>query len=147
MILTNSLTHPPTHSLTHPSLSTTTGTGLTHNSQPLQNNSIIVANKNNTFGNITCHSASRNVSTGQWTTPVTDTTEFLFKRRVNQSSFLSLGLQPSATLTPGREGVYQCAIFNEELGRLEYHSVWIYRNGYTGTEQVFIAWYCCLIKE
>ena len=108
---------------------------MSHNNLPLQNNTVIIANDNNTFGNITCHSASpRNDSKSQWTTSATDTAMFLFKRRVDQSTFLSFELRPNTSLTADTEGIYHCAILDEE-GRLDHYSVWIYRNGYTGTDK------------
>ena len=114
-----------------------TGVGLFANDNSANNNSILVANRNNNIGTIYCSSGSRTNNIGQWFTPN--------KTRIEQSNSLftvvrgggnfpayaGLQLRSNRSLTQYDEGIYTCVI-PDENGIQQTIYVGIFRHGTNG---------------
>ena len=95
------------------------GVGLFGLSQPISDNSAILANSSGQIGILYCHSASRDGQIGRWISPSGDnitTDSELFEVGFfsgNFPSYTTLQLADGATLSAADQGVYSCVIPDE----------------------------------
>ena len=114
------------------------GVGILANDNPVSNNSVLLADRNNQIGTIYCSSGSRGSNIGQWTAPngeiVTQTESLLTVVRGggNFPGYVGLQLRPNRTLSVYDEGIYTCTI-PDENGDERTLLIGLYRYGYYGT--------------
>ena len=115
-----------------------TGAGLWGTTQPLSNNSALVADTLGAIASLDCHSASTQTNIGQWVSPsgsdITSVANDDFDVVFMNGDFLSysrLQLVPGASFSSANEGVYSCFIPDENGIQQNVH-VGIYSNGYPG---------------
>ena len=115
-----------------------TGTGLWGSSQPISNNSAVIADSAGQIGTIYCHSASQQPHIGRWISQagndITFTSTDAFDIGLHSGDFPSytpLTLSTGFVLMAADQGVYSCQIPDENGTQSTLH-IGIYSNGYGG---------------
>ena len=115
------------------------GAGLWGTSQPISNNSALIADSAGQIGTIYCHSASKQPHIGRWTSPagndITFTSTDAFDVGLHSGSFIysytTLTLSNGFSLSSVNQGVYSCQI-PDENGIQNILQIGIYPHGYEG---------------
>ena len=114
------------------------GAGLWGTSQPISNNSALIADSAGQIGTIYCHSASEQPHIGRWISPagndITFTSTDAFNIGLHSGSFHSyttLELSNGFSLLGANQGVYSCQIPDENGTQNTLH-IGIYPHGYAG---------------
>ena len=114
------------------------GAGLWGTTQPISNNSALIADSAGQIGTIYCHSASEQFHIGRWISPagndITFTSTDAFDVGLHSGSFHSyttLALSNGFSLSGADQGVYSCQI-PDEKGIQNILHVGIYPHGYAG---------------
>lgn len=114
------------------------GIGLFANDNPVSNNSVLLADRNNQIGTIYCSSGSRASGIGQWLAPNGAVIAqnggplSVVNGGGNFPAYVGLQLRLNQSLSQSNEGVYTCNIPDEDgVQRTLY--VGIYRYGFRGT--------------
>ena len=115
------------------------GAGLWGMSQPISNNSALIADSAGQIGTIYCHSASEQPHIGRWISPagndITFTSTDGFDVDFHSGSFIysytTLALSSGFSLSSADQGVYSCQIPDENGIQNTLH-IGIYHHGYAG---------------
>ena len=114
------------------------GTGLWGTTQPISNNSALIADSAGQIGAIYCDSASEQPHIGRWISSagndITFTSTDIFDVGLHSGSFHSyttLALSNGFSLSGADQGVYSCQI-PDEKGIQNILHVGIYPHGYAG---------------
>ena len=115
------------------------GAGLWGTSQPISNNSALIADSAGQIGTIYCHSASKQSRIGRWISPagsdITFTSTDAFDIGLHSGSFIysytTLALSNGFSLSGADQGVYSCLIPDENGIQNTLH-IGIYHHGYAG---------------
>ena len=113
------------------------GVGIFANDNPVSNNSVLLADRNDQIGTIYCSSGSRNNGIGQWFAPngiaITQSSTLFSVVRGggNIPAFVGLQFRANQSLTEFHEGIYTCIIPDENsISRTLY--IGIHRYGFRG---------------
>ena len=115
------------------------GAGLWGTTQPISNNSALIADSAGQIGTIYCHSASKQTHIGRWISPagndITFTSTDAFDVGLRSGSFIysytTLEIKNGFSLLRADQGVYSCQI-PDEKGIQNILHVGIYPHGYAG---------------
>ena len=113
------------------------GAGLWGTSQPISNNSALIADSAGQIGTIYCHSASEQPHIGRWISPagndITFTSMDVFDVGLQSGSFHSYTTLTtnSFSLSDADQGVYSCQIPDENGIQNTLH-IGIFPHGYAG---------------
>ena len=113
------------------------GAGIFANDNPVSNNSVVLADRNNEIGTIYCSSGSRSSGIGQWYAPngvaITESSTLFSVVRGGGDfpAFVGLQLRANQSLTQFFEGVYTCIIPDENGISRSLH-IGIFRYGFRG---------------
>ena len=100
------------------------------------NNTVLWADDNGQFGTLYCTSGLKSAAIGQWVMPngeeVAEDGSFKVVHGGGDSfGFAGLQLNPGYTINPGNQGMYKCAIPDEE-GETEELFIGLYPHDYYG---------------
>ena len=115
------------------------GVGLWGASQPISNNSALIADSAGQIGTIYCHSASEQPHIGHWTSPAGNDITFnstdAFDVGLQNGSFIysytTLAIKNGFSLSGANQGVYSCQIPDENRIQNTLH-IGIYPHEYAG---------------
>ena len=123
------------------------GVGIFANDNPASNNSVLLADRNNQIGTISCSSGSRSSGIGQWLAPngavVPQSGSLLSIVHGGGSypAYVGLQLRANQSLSASEEGIYTCVI-PDVTGIQRTLHVGIYRYGYNGNAFFFNVMLC-----
>ena len=114
------------------------GAGLWGTSQPISNNSALIADSAGQIGTIYCHSASQQPHIGRWISPAGSDITFASRDAFDIGlhsgllySYTTLALSNGFSLLSVNQGVYSCQIPDENGIQNTLH-IGIYPHGYAG---------------
>ncbi len=123
------------------------GVGIFANNNPVSNNSVLLADRNNQIGTVYCSSGSQQNTIGQWLAPngavipQSGGSLSVVRGGGNFPAYIGLQLQANQSLSVLDEGTYTC-IISDENGLQRALHVGLYRYGYYGIFNAFTLIVC-----
>ncbi len=120
------------------------GVGIFANNNPVSNNSVLLADRNNQIGTVYCSSGSQQSTIGQWLAPngavipQSGGSLSVVRGGGNFPAYIGLQLQANQSLSVLDEGTYTCIIPDENGLQRALH-VGLYRYGFYGNHFTLIV--------